>query len=162
MRRSERAIRAVGGNEPRASAPRGAPRRSLRPIDPLELTVDDVSQLAAARYALRTWLRPLTSRDVDDVLLACGEALSNALEHGSPPVDIRLQLAADQPIRLDVHIHDGGPWVDANSEPSGRGYGLGIIRRLMSSVDLAFDHGTTLTMSKLLDAAPRLESPRTG
>ena len=139
----------------------GAP--SLGSIETLEMSVDRVSQMAHVRSAMRTWLhRALPGQaDVDDVLLACGEALSNALEHGTPPARIALSLDDTDPPVVRVSVHDAGPWLD-RAGVSGRGFGLGIMRRVMTDVDVDTHDGTTLIMRKQLAGAAGLESPGTG
>ncbi len=49
----------------------------------LTLTVDSRSDLTELRAEMRSWIgQRAGDREVDDIVLACGEAVDNALEHG--------------------------------------------------------------------------------
>jgi PAS domain S-box-containing protein len=106
-------------------------------------------ELARTRQAVRSWLRrrrdaaSLTQR----LLLAVGEALTNAIEHayrdrGPGVIDLSIQDAGDD--SLHVTVHDDGRWREA-SDQTGRGRGFGIIRRLTLGLERESDAtGTTL------------------
>ncbi|WP_181023867.1 SpoIIE family protein phosphatase, partial [Mycobacterium avium] len=121
---------------------------------PLELNFPaDVNQLAPARTALRNWLRRvrLDPEQTLNVLVAAGEAVANAIEHGhrhSPQGTIRLGATAlgDQ-VRLT--ITDTGTWKvpQATSYPH-RGRGIPLMKSLMNDVDIRSDTGgTTVQLS---------------
>jgi serine/threonine-protein kinase RsbW len=125
----------------------------------LERTIGaDPVQIALLRKDLRGWL---VSHSIDEestqaVLLACSEAVANAIEHGyrADPlgeVDIVATVSAEA---VEVTVTDRGVWADP--EPDGpRGRGVQLIRQVM---DLAtFDHsdGTTVTMRRIRREARR-------
>ncbi|MGN6335987.1 SpoIIE family protein phosphatase, partial [Mycobacterium sp.] len=121
---------------------------------PLELNFPaDVSQLAPTRTALRNWLSK-ASLDPDqtlNVLVAAGEAVANAIEHGHrhrPQGIIRLgAIATGDAVQLT--ITDTGSWKAPQpaSYPH-RGRGIPLMRSLMNDVDIRPDSdGTTVHLS---------------
>jgi serine phosphatase RsbU (regulator of sigma subunit)/anti-sigma regulatory factor (Ser/Thr protein kinase) len=121
---------------------------------PLEMSFPGhVSQLDRVRAALRSWLTrsPVSSDQAYDVLIAAGEAVANAIEHGhrhSPEgtVSLRATALAD---RVQLTITDTGSWkppqVPADSR---RGRGITLMRALMQDVDIRPDNaGTTVHLS---------------
>ncbi len=121
---------------------------------PLELKFPaDVSQLAPARTALRTWL---TQARVDpdqtvDVLVAAGEAVANAIEHGhrhTPEGTIVLGATAlvDQ---VQLTITDTGSWKPPQpAAETNRGRGIALMRGLMQDVTIRpGSAGTTVQLS---------------
>jgi serine/threonine-protein kinase RsbW len=119
----------------------------------LERTIGaDPVQIALLRKDLRGWL---VSHSVDEestqaVLLACSEAVANAIEHGyrDDPlgmVDVVATISAEA---VDVRVGDHGVWVDPEVGGA-RGRGLQLIRQVMD--ELTFDHGegTTVTMRRI-------------
>lgn len=121
---------------------------------PLQLTFPaHVDQLAPTRSALRSWLNRVRVRpnQTMDVLVAAGEAVANAIEHGhrhSPEGTISLHATALVG-QLEVTIADTGTWKPPQSTPDPRrGRGLTLIRELMH--DVTIDHGaagTTIHLS---------------
>jgi serine/threonine-protein kinase RsbW len=119
----------------------------------LERTIGaDPVQIALLRKDLRGWL---VSHEVDDdstqaVLLACSEAVANAIEHGyrnNPLGEVDI-VATLSPGAVDVRITDRGIWLDPEASGT-RGRGLKLIRQVMDEV--VFDHtdGTTVTMRRI-------------
>lgn len=78
-------------------------------------------------------------------MLASGEALANAAEHGEPPILVDLEWSA--PLDLDVLIRDSGSW-QASTRPTNRGRGLSIMTALMDTVTLDTTHGTSVRLSR--------------
>jgi serine phosphatase RsbU (regulator of sigma subunit)/anti-sigma regulatory factor (Ser/Thr protein kinase) len=125
-----------------------------RQPEPLELNFPaDVSQLAPTRTALRRWLTrvKVDSDQSMDVLVAAGEAVANAIEHGhrdSPEGMINLSATAltDQ---VHVIITDSGTWKPAEpAAQSTRGRGITLMRALMQAVTIKSDTaGTTVRLS---------------
>ncbi len=118
----------------------------------------DPVQIALLRKDLRGWL---VSHTVDEectqaVLLACSEAVANAIEHGyrdNPLGEVDV-VATVSPDAVDVRGADQGVWLPP--KPAGRrGRGLQLIRQVMD--DVAFDHtdGTTVTMRRIRREARR-------
>jgi signal transduction histidine kinase/DNA-binding NarL/FixJ family response regulator len=94
------------------------------------------SELRTARHRMRGWLAHLgTSRaTAHDVLLGTGEALSNAMEHGSDldprrTVSIEAFASGDE---ISVTVTDAGRWLkdSAASGANQRGQGLKLIHGL--------------------------------
>jgi len=124
--------------------------RQPAPLD-LEM-VADVTELAPSRTALRSWLSSagVTAEQSLDVLIATGEALANAIEHGHrdhPGGRVRLHATAFAD-RLDVTVVDTGTWKAPNDAPTlDRGRGIGLMRALMHDVIIdAQTTGTTVHM----------------
>jgi serine phosphatase RsbU (regulator of sigma subunit)/anti-sigma regulatory factor (Ser/Thr protein kinase) len=119
---------------------------------PLELKFPaHVSNLGPTRKALRSWL---TRARVDpdqamNVLIAAGEAVANAIEHGhrhSPEGTISLGAIAlvDQ---VQVTVTDTGSWKPPAANPD-RGRGITLMRGLMHDVTINPDTaGTTVHLS---------------
>jgi anti-sigma regulatory factor (Ser/Thr protein kinase) len=93
-----------------------------------------------------------------DIALAAGEALANAVEHGSKDLGfIGLVCRFDDGV-LTVEIRDEGPGFDVTAAmkrrreaTSVRGFGITIMRALMDSVD--YEHrGTLVRLRKRLKA----------
>ncbi|OCB13975.1 SpoIIE family protein phosphatase [Mycobacterium intracellulare] len=121
---------------------------------PLELNFPaDVSQLAPTRNALRKWLARVRvgPEEALNVLVAAGEAVANAIEHGHrhrPEGLIRLgAIAIGDEVKLT--ITDTGTW--KAPQPAAhhrRGRGIPLMRSLMHDVDIRpADGGTTVHLS---------------
>lgn len=132
--------------------------RSQRPPPPpatvqLDLTLTGPAELVEFRRLLRRWAKLHTgsARDADDVLVAVGEAVTNALQHGTPPVRVRAWTADDV---ARVHVHDRGltpiPAAAGYHRPPpelGHGYGLWLARQLADVVAThTDDKGTAITL----------------
>jgi CheY-like chemotaxis protein/anti-sigma regulatory factor (Ser/Thr protein kinase) len=116
-----------------------------------------LSELRPARNRMRGWLAHLgTSRETThDVLLGTGEALSNAIEHGSDldphrTVSVEAFAAGDE---ISVTVSDSGRWLkdSAASRDTQRGHGLKLIHGL--AADSRTDRsilGTQVTMTYCL------------
>ncbi len=109
---------------------------------PLEVDIPaDANHLAGARNALRGWL---TSVGVNpdqnlNVLIAAGEAVANAIEHGhrndpDGTINLRATTLVD---RLQLTVTDSGSWKPP--KPAGetrRGRGITLMRALMHNVTI--------------------------
>ncbi|MFD0788337.1 MEDS domain-containing protein, partial [Micromonospora azadirachtae] len=81
-----------------------APADPLQATAPLiELTDPTAAQARAAVQAVDR--RVLPPDDVDDLIVAVSETVTNALRHGRPPVRLRLWAAQD---RIVATVSDGG------------------------------------------------------
>jgi anti-sigma regulatory factor (Ser/Thr protein kinase) len=126
----------------------------------LDFEVTDPGELLLGRQLLRGWaeIRGMSGEDADDFVIAVGEAITNALEHGTPPVRVRA-WTADALAR--VHVHDQGtksiPATAGYRRPNSefdRGYGLWVARQLADVVTTHSDRaGTTIALDFPL--APR-------
>lgn len=130
----------------------------------------DPQGLSAARGKVRSVVDGLGLSGEDRVMLilAVGEALSNAYLHGTPDPDnnfIRLawQVCSDTFI---ISIHDEGPGiicVNRNiSSPkiNGSGCGMNIMHNGVDEIDYHFDCGTRVTLTKYLGVARRESAAR--
>ena len=107
---------------------------------PLDVSFSAESeQLASVRARLRGWLRScdISTRMAQDVLVAAGEAIANAIEHGHrhvPDQQVRLRATSTMN-QLRLTISDSGRW---RSSPPGdrglRGHGIALMRALMHQV----------------------------
>jgi serine/threonine-protein kinase RsbW len=108
-------------------------------------------ELAALRGALRSWLADagVPGPDWPDVVLAVGEACTNAVEHGHASVggDVEVTAQLDGGV-LTIRVRDGGAWRTPGA-PGDRGRGIGIMRQLMEDVAVDSDGaGTTVTLRR--------------
>ncbi|WP_307787059.1 SpoIIE family protein phosphatase [Mycolicibacterium mengxianglii] len=110
----------------------------------------DVAHLAATRGELRSWLSRagVHSDQTQNVLIAVGEAVANAIEHGhreSREGSVVLQASAVVD-RLHLSVIDTGTWKPA--EPGAditRGRGVTLMQALMDDVTIHSDEtGTTV------------------
>jgi anti-sigma regulatory factor (Ser/Thr protein kinase) len=125
----------------------------------LDFVVADPGQLVVFRRQLRRWteMHRIGGDDAQAILIAVGEAVTNALKHGDQPVQV-LGWTADGTTR--VHVHDRGsrpiPATAGYQRPSpelGHGYGLWIIRQLADVVTTHSDSsGTTIALDFPLTA----------
>ncbi|CAN5188519.1 SpoIIE family protein phosphatase [soil metagenome] len=112
----------------------------------------DARHLAASRGALRSWLAQagVDPEQIQDVLIATGEAVANAIEHGhrgrpQGMVSLRAAAAVD---RLQVTVTDTGVWKTPREIADiSRGRGLALMRGLMEDFTIHSDEtGTTVHM----------------
>jgi anti-sigma regulatory factor (Ser/Thr protein kinase) len=115
--------------------------------------VADVNHLAPSRSALRSWLAQagIETNQIYDVLIAAGEAVANAIEHGhrdrpEGTVSLRATAVVD---RLQVTVTDNGTWKTPNTVGDlGRGRGIVLMRGLMEDFTIhSDDAGTTVHMN---------------
>jgi anti-sigma regulatory factor (Ser/Thr protein kinase) len=114
-----------------------------------------IDELASFRTDLRMWLRErVTEAIVGDALLAVGEAVVNAIEHGHRSgreghVNVSIVQFVDG--SLFAQVTDDGTWrpPDGNDE---RGRGTGIMRALSESFERQTGpEGTTVVMRILAE-----------
>jgi anti-sigma regulatory factor (Ser/Thr protein kinase) len=114
---------------------------------PLDLVVPALPQsLRDIRVAMRRWLSAVGAapRAVADLLVAVGEACTNAMEHAYGPdggtVTVHMELQLPDVLAT---VSDTGRWRPPPSENRGRGRGMQFMRNC--SDDLRIDHGPTGT-----------------
>ncbi|MGZ3144323.1 SpoIIE family protein phosphatase [Lentzea chajnantorensis] len=140
---------------------------------PLELNfAAEPNQMHGARNTLRTWLGQcgLSTTLAQGVLLAVGEAWTNAIEHAyrdetRENVRVRVESAGDT--GLLVTVVDTGTWKTPNTDPAARrGMGTTIMRTMMDEVAILPEPtGTTVTMQVMIpddDAAEADQDHRRG
>ncbi len=99
-------------------------------------------RLAELRRAIQDWAvqAALDPRTLDDLQLAVGEAVSNAVEHAYRdavvPGVVRVELAVDVDGRLRVRVEDDGAWQRPPDDRGFRGRGLEIVRNLSTAFEL--------------------------
>lgn len=129
--------------------------RTVSLVDgPLDVRLEAVPRsLRLMRATLRHWLRAadIGSADEHDILLACGEACANVVQHayGATPgvMEVRATLV-DHGVHLSVR--DRGSWRPAADR--GGGWGLQLMRELMDSVEVLQDpEGTEVLMRRTVD-----------
>ena len=95
---------------------------------------------APARMALRRFLAgtALSHERRDELLVACGEALINAIEHAYPHGggDILLSAQHEADGRIAMEIEDFGGWGKDDATPEQRGYGLPLMHAFADTVDI--------------------------
>jgi PAS domain S-box-containing protein len=119
---------------------------------PAPLEIDfaaDTSHLAPVRSALRGWLTRagVGSDQAMNVLIAAGEALANAIEHGHrhrPGGAVSLRAVALDD-RLHLTVIDSGSWKPPDSVVNNlRGRGIKLMRALMHDVEIESRHSGTV------------------
>ncbi|MGD1108921.1 MAG: SpoIIE family protein phosphatase, partial [Mycobacterium sp.] len=122
---------------------------------PAPLTMNfavDASDLAPGRATLRSWLTKagVDPGQIQDVLIAAGEAVANAIEHGyrdgsEGTILLRATVVGDG---LQVTVTDTGAWkTPRDSAGSHRGRGISLMRHLMEDLNIqSSGAGTTVHM----------------
>jgi anti-sigma regulatory factor (Ser/Thr protein kinase) len=143
----------MSGLEPTGGYPDDVAILLYRQPAPLEMDFPaDVRQLAPSRAALRGWLREVGVEpdQIQDMLIATGEAVANAIEHGhrSRPEGIISLRATAVVDGLHVSVIDSGVWKIPHPVPSEhRGRGLSLMRCLVQDLSIhSNDAGTTVHM----------------
>jgi anti-sigma regulatory factor (Ser/Thr protein kinase) len=114
----------------------------------------DPNELAGLRHRLRHWLEETgaSEAEVHDVLVACGEACANVVEHAYGPADASFAVCARlEDDTIVVEVRDSGRW----RAPRGtqRGHGTGLMRALMDDVAISpSDEGTEVRLRRRLGA----------
>lgn len=127
----------------------------------------DRAHVPAARAAVREWLlsRGADEEGVGDVLLACGEAVANAVEHayrtGSSGT-VEIELSAPEPDWVALTICDRGSWKEPVAAAH-RGRGFALMRMLMHDVDVEHrPDGTTVRMRRRIVTHELPDPPERG
>ncbi len=101
----------------------------------------DAARLAEVRHALQDWLAevPVDPDQAYDIVLAVGEACTNAVEHGHGGDGGTIRVTA---ALAGTHVHtvvtDTGRWTTpAPDTDRSRGRGLGIMRALSSEFEVS-------------------------
>lgn len=128
-----------------ALRPTHAAHRSFATVLPAAPT-----QIPVARIQLRGWLNTVAVAPTreEDILLATGEAVTNAIEHGSnsePRKTVSIEAFVQQDT-IAVTVSDTGQWLgdsSASLRSHRRGRGLTLIGGLADRVDTARTSGGT-------------------
>ena len=103
------------------------------------------------RHVLTSLLEALGVADPlrGDIVLAVGEALSNAVEHAyasSEGGTVELSATTNDGNTLVVEVADRGTFIERDNNP-GRGFGLRIVRNIARDVVIKNDNGTHVRMT---------------
>lgn len=122
----------------------------------------DPRLLAPARRALRQWLSQAGAErgEVEDLVLACGEAAANALEHAYGPGEdgvLRIE-ALERGGEITITVSDSGQWRPRAERPGGRGFHL--MSSLTDEVEvIPGPGGTAVHLRRRLGTQPRSREP---
>ena len=132
------------------------PGADTRRPAPLQIRLPAIpASLAVIRAHLRTWLptAQVTPSAAADVLLAVGEAVSNAVEHAvrGSARDVQLEVTAwATNTGLALTVKDNGHW-HAPRRSAQRGHGSRLMSALVDTVTITpTPQGTTVEMRKEL------------
>jgi anti-sigma regulatory factor (Ser/Thr protein kinase) len=127
--------------------------------DPLRIRLPAIpASLAVIRARLRTWLpnAQVTPSAAADVLLAVGEAASNAVEHAVRGIagDVELEVTARATTTgLALTVKDNGRWhaPRKSGRSAQRGHGSRLMSALVDTVTITpTPQGTTVELRKEL------------
>ncbi len=109
--------------------------------------------LVSMRSLLRRWLRQTngSERDLAEIITACGEAATNAIEHagagGGTPFEVAGRFEDGV---VDIAVRDYGAWRPPREGDQGRG--LSLMRALMGDVEVQpSPEGTTVRLRRRLE-----------
>lgn len=103
------------------------------------------------RHALDAFLHALKIEQTrrEDIIVAVGEALSNAVEHGNPAGavgTVELYAHTQGASTLIVEVFDRGSFIERAEGTPGRGFGLRIVRAIARAVSIDTADGTRISM----------------
>lgn len=153
MRR--RVVVATGDGVDEALIPKPAVDASAVPALYVQVTAEPTN-LAVVRARLRGWLDSvgIDSETAAELVLAAGEAASNAAEHAHDGSGHKVELtvtAAVTAAGVHLAVCDDGRWKPPPTSPGTRGHGLRVIAALVDTVQVSgTDNGTTVEMTKEL------------
>jgi anti-sigma regulatory factor (Ser/Thr protein kinase) len=128
-----------------------AHREQLQPVPDstgVDVVLHGTQDLRDLRRALQSWTAPLPVdvQAVEPVLLVVGEAATNALQHGRPPVRVRAwRTGDDMHVRIDDHGDHAVPVTAGYQPPTGFGSGIGLFaaRSVADTVRVVSGDGLT-------------------
>jgi len=134
------------------------PGADMRKPAPLRIQLPAIpASLAVIRAGLRSWLptAAVSAAAAGEILLAVGEAASNAVEHAvrGATRDVELEVTARTTATgLALTVKDNGRWLlPASNVPGQRGHGSRLMRALVDTVTITpTPQGTTVEMRKEL------------
>jgi anti-sigma regulatory factor (Ser/Thr protein kinase) len=126
---------------------------SLDRVEQTPPAVEIVDPSPATARAAVNWFthQRLPSSEIDELVFATNEAVTNALDHGQPPTVLRLWT---EPDRIVVTVADAGPGPDDRSTPpglearSGPALGLWLIHQLVDASHRRRPDGYTVRLVK--------------
>ncbi|MGZ4605089.1 MAG: SpoIIE family protein phosphatase [Blastococcus sp.] len=124
----------------------------------------DPARLAGIRRTVRAWAAAtgLTEETAEDLQLALGEALANAVEHAyaaGVAGDCRYRVDREPDGAVRVQVQDAGTWRPPPEDRGHRGRGLELITALASDVEVTHAPGTGAGTTVGFRLLPRPGSP---
>lgn len=118
------------------------------------------------RHALAAFLNAIDidSPLRDDIIIAVGEAIANAVEHAYESREagsVELHVSTDDDNTLLVDVYDRGAFIDRDLR-EGRGLGLRIVRAIARAVSIDTQGGTHIRMVFDAGAAEGAAEPTAG
>ena len=123
----------------------------------------EARNLVQVRSALRRWLHEVgtSEQQADEVLVACGEACANVVQHAYSATTATGDLLVEARVledTIDLRVRDEGQWRPATDR--GGGWGLQLMRALMDEVEVEHTAaGTTVSLRRRVDLVSRPEPP---
>jgi PAS domain S-box-containing protein len=122
-------------------------------------------RLREIRLAVQGWTGTAYAAElVDDLQLALGEAVANAVEHAYGPDDdghVRYRITARTDGGLDVAVDDDGTWRPPPADRGFRGRGIEMIRRLAAEAAIDVEDGTHVRFTMVPAVGPPVRSAAT-
>lgn len=128
---------------------------AMRPAPSVDGELDvrlpaEARNLVQVRSALRRWLREsgVSEDDTNEVLVACGEACANVVQHAYSENSVSGELVLEARLdgdHLEIRVRDHGHWRPAAER--GGGWGLQLMGALMD--DVAVEHAPAGTVIRL-------------
>ena len=113
---------------------------------------------AGSVRSVRRQLRPflvesgLPEADIDDLVLAACEAVTNGIEHARYPTEPFFDVQAEiEGRRVQIVVRDYGRWTTQRVDPGHRGRGLHMMTMLAAVSVTSGPLGTTVTLRNLVD-----------
>ncbi|HET8987533.1 MAG TPA: SpoIIE family protein phosphatase [Humibacillus sp.] len=119
----------------------------------------EARMLVQVRGAVRRWLREsgVTDEDAAEILVACGEACANVVQHAYSGVSNPGPLEVEARVvegTLEMTVRDRGRW--RAPADRGGGWGLQLMQGLMDDVDVEHtDAGTTVLLRREVSIGAR-------
>jgi len=130
------------------------------PVPPERLHLSlraEPKELPSLRRTLGRWLTAAkaSQEEAYDIILACGEACANAIEHAYGPSEASIEVEASlEAGEVSVTVRDFGAWRQPRAEHRGRGFML--MEGLMDSVRVhRLEGGTAVEMRRRLRGPSR-------
>jgi PAS domain S-box-containing protein len=145
-----------------AVAPSGEDDVALLAIEPVQLNAKELKLtlpaeptiLRSLRSALRRWLAQgeATDREIEEIVLACNEAVANSVEHAYGPCDGSVDVVAEfTEGEVRIAVRDHGRWRKPRGDNRGRG--MSLMKALMDSVRVEARDGTEVRMARRLEGS---------
>ena len=121
-----------------------------QPLD-LELTAQP-SEAKRLRAELHQWLLEagINGAVGHDITLSVVEAFANSVKHPVDRASSRIHVHGEiSPGDVTLSVEDDGHWRQREQPREGGGFGLGLMKTLMTTVDIRRDaSGTLVTLSR--------------